>query len=273
MSDLCVVRSKLNNLEQGNAAWRAQVLDPAWIRQRVQVYLRYTVPSLLRQTDKDFRIWLDCRPGSEPELKDCRLPLCEANVWCTFDRGRGLLELLEDVSHVIEIRVDSDDMLAPNIVEQAKALHLTQRAVMEPDRPGGFEEVDAISWHHGYVWLVGSNRFYRQTHPSPPFYSQRLERRGGELVARYGENVEATGESHGKFVARRNAYVVRHEHKPAFLWCRHGNGGPGGFHVWEAKRGLAHTSHQGDAPFLREWFGLDEPLPYQSETVRRFLNA
>lgn len=277
MSDLTVVRSKLNNLEQGSPKWRAQVCDPAWIRRRVQVYLRYTVPSLLHQTDKDFRIWLDCRPNSQREVEACRIPLYRAGVWCTFDRGRSMLENLPDtVTHVVEIRVDSDDMLAPNIVEQAKALHLTRRMILKPDWSAGMEYLNAISWNHGYVWHVGSNRFLRQTHPSPPFYSQRLERRGGELIGRFGENVETTGESHGRFVSRRNAYQVNHPHKPAFLWCRHDEGGPGRFHVWEDRRGLAYpkrpkNQHCGDSVFLRKWFGLDEPLPYANDEVRRFL--
>jgi hypothetical protein len=71
------------------ACARHDMSDPAWIAARIDVYLRFTVRSLRRQTDGDFGIWLDCRPGSEGDLAMHTTSLAKAGVIAAGGDFRG----------------------------------------------------------------------------------------------------------------------------------------------------------------------------------------
>ncbi|MCH8922804.1 MAG: hypothetical protein IIA67_06610, partial [Planctomycetes bacterium] len=89
--------------------------DDDWLARRVELYLRYTVPSLARQTDRRFTIWFDCRADSERQLKPHLNALLAAGVRVTFDRGARLLtDLPSAVRSVYVTRIDSDDLYAPD---------------------------------------------------------------------------------------------------------------------------------------------------------------
>jgi hypothetical protein len=146
---------------------RHDAADSAWIAARIQIYLRFTVPSLLRQTDRDFRIWLDCRPGSENELAPHHAALAAAGVTSTFDRGRRLLaDIFARHGAAYFTRIDSDDMYAPDAVELIRALQ---------------REAGASQFHGGYVYEAATGRVFRVMRKSPPFYTLRFER--GEIAS------------------------------------------------------------------------------------------
>lgn len=205
-----IIHSKLNNIEQGDAAWRALIQTPQWCADRVAVYLRYTVPSLHRQTDTDFKIWLDCRPGSERDLASSLPQLQAHGVDVTFDRGKKLIVSLgPEVEHVHLMRIDSDDMYGPRAVD-------TVRTVMRDD-------ADGLLFIGGFVLEIDGMRMWKQSHRSPPFYVQKMRRTGETLLAPH------TFRSHGWF---RDAYKPIISRGPHFAWLRHG---PADHHVWKPK--------------------------------------
>ena len=68
-------------------------------------------------------IWLDCRAGSEAEVAPLLPRLEEAGVSVTFDHGRRMLaQLPARCRHVYLVRIDSDDMYAPDAIEQVRRL-------------------------------------------------------------------------------------------------------------------------------------------------------
>jgi hypothetical protein len=104
--------------------------------------------------------WLDCRPGSEQELKPHLARLEQAGVRISFDRGKQMLTRLEgNPSHFYLLRVDSDDCYAPEAVALVK------------QHQG---EAIAAQFYAGYIWLAKPRVLWRMTHYSPPFYSLRL---------------------------------------------------------------------------------------------------
>ena len=139
---------------------KKRFLDPKWLAYRVEIFLRYTLPSLEQQTCQNFWIWMDCRPGSEKELEPHRQRLEAAGVLITFDRGRQhLTSLPGHPPFIYLLRIDSDDCYAPEAV-----LHVKQ---MQGD-------MLASQFYQGYIWMVGPRILYRMAHPSPPFYCLRL---------------------------------------------------------------------------------------------------
>ena len=136
-------------------------LTPEWLRYRIGIYLRYTVPSLLKQTDQNFRVWLDCRPGSEKELEPYMLALEEAKVLVTFDRGAKYIHSLPGApSHVHVMRIDSDDLYSTKAVEIVRCLQ---------------GDALAAQFYEGYIWLVPHRILYPMRHRSPPFYCFKAE--------------------------------------------------------------------------------------------------
>ena len=57
-----------------------------WFRERVEIFKRYTLVSLLNQTDKDFVLWLSFRPQDElnPVVKELSDHLRECNITFMF---------------------------------------------------------------------------------------------------------------------------------------------------------------------------------------------
>jgi hypothetical protein len=140
---------------------RGQFLQADMIKYRMQIYFRYTLPSLLAQTDQDFRIWLDCRPGSEGQIQPYLPALEEAKVLVTFDRGKAYLtQLPGSPSHFLLMRVDSDDCYAPDAVQLVKENHKQQKATI---------------FDQGWIWLAKPRVLYPWKYHSPPFYTLRLE--------------------------------------------------------------------------------------------------
>jgi hypothetical protein len=204
-----IVHSKLNNIEQGDAAWRRLIQTPRWCADRVAVYLKYTVPSLHRQTDTGFRIWLDCRPGSERDLASSLPQLQAAGVCVTFDRGKELIGNLPScTAHVHLMRIDSDDMYGPRAVDRVRVM---------PDDANGLLFTGGV-----VIQIDGMGiRMWQQSHRSPPFYVQKMLRTGAALVAPFKFR------SHGWF---KQAYNPVISDGPHFAWLRHPSYD---HHVWK----------------------------------------
>ena len=141
--------------------------DDAWVARRIDVYRRYTLHSLARQTDGDFTIWLDCREHTQEQLAPYLPSLTQAGVVVTFDRGRALLASLPNrCSHFYITRIDSDDMYGPDAIKQIRRLHGAARA---------------SQFYRGYIHDIFTNSIARIMLPSPPFYTLRFQR--GEIVS------------------------------------------------------------------------------------------
>lgn len=159
-----LVHTQMNHL-YGRGAGRPR--DADWLARRVELYLRYTVPSLARQADRRFTIWLDCRAGSEWQLEPHIDALLAADVRVTFDRGARLLdELPSAVRQVYVTRIDSDDLYAPDAIALIHRLH---------------GAAAASQFYRGYVCDLASGEIRRVALRSPPFYTLRFAR--GEFTS------------------------------------------------------------------------------------------
>ena len=146
---------------------RRDLSAPDWIDARVDIYLRFTVGSLARQTDQAFVIWLDCREGSQNDLAPHLPALTSAGVSVTFDRGRRLLAGLFEQSDILFVtRLDSDDMYSPDAIRIIRELHGDGRA---------------SQFYGGYVYDAAIGHVFRVMRRSPPFYTFRFDR--GEIAS------------------------------------------------------------------------------------------
>jgi hypothetical protein len=198
------IRSKIND------AWKSQkgkFQKPKALAHRVRIYLLYTVPSFHRQENQNFTPWLDCRKGSQKQMKPYMPALEEAGVYVTFDGGAALAcEHLDAGRSALHItRIDSDDMFDPIAVDHIRSRTPEQRHSI---------------FIRGYVWVIKTKRLTRIHHDSPPLYTLCLP------LAATGP-VKPAG-FHGHNGVRR---VMRPKviAKRLFLMTRHGKhvgGGP-----------------------------------------------
>ena len=93
-------------------------LDPIWVKERIQIFERFTLTSLKNQSFKDFEICLLCGQKNRS--------ITEAHEWdplvnVSYDRGREIISGIDDEFLAIS-RLDSDDLYhrhALKVIDQA----------------------------------------------------------------------------------------------------------------------------------------------------------
>lgn len=137
-------------------------LDPDWINYRIHVYQQLTLTSLRRQTFGDFDILLQCHEDARPLMRRYTAQLRREGVQVIYDEGQEYFENLhERYNHLILVRIDSDDMYAPEaLMSMRKSLR----------------KHDAVQCVNGFWWKVSSGKIRRWLKASPPFYAIKVPR-------------------------------------------------------------------------------------------------
>lgn len=116
-----------------NLKWGYEPVDSKysddWMRERIALFERYTLPSVQRQTNDDFRwiILLDeerCRrfPGIVELIeRSGYVPMFCEHLRFAVPQIRDYVSALGDVEHVATSRLDSDDVLHPDYIADLKA--------------------------------------------------------------------------------------------------------------------------------------------------------
>jgi hypothetical protein len=139
---------------------RPRCLDrdkPAWQAKRRELFSRYTLPSLLAQTEPDWQAWLRCDPALEHLTAPMAADLAgiDRRVRVVYDTPAAMAELAIHHDRVTVGRIDSDDMLHPGAL-----------ARWSSESPG------LVQFGHGYALDHGTGRLYEWNHPSSPFIAE-----------------------------------------------------------------------------------------------------
>jgi hypothetical protein len=206
---MIVLRINWNVHLTGPAADENRRCDPAWHAQRRDLFLRYTLPSLQRQTEPDWQAWLRYDPALANLTDPLRVELREPRVRFICDTPAAIRELARTgPRHLVFGRLDSDDLLHPGALA---------RWSREP--PG------LVQFAYGYALDVRTGRLYEWDHPSSPFIA-----RVGDASMLAGDLPDLGGD-HGRVheIARRIAdrrwyMVLLHEtnlcNRIDRPWCR-----------------------------------------------------
>jgi hypothetical protein len=144
-----------------------------WFCHRSDIFEDYTLKSLINQTDKDFLVWLQFRPKEKtnPVIRKIRRIMKESklNFVITFngailredkaywhnedlvERAKKSLNELGEIEEdtVIEVGLDSDDMVSKNFVEYIKNI----------------EEAEAYYMKVGYIYSTEDGRLAEWNNP------------------------------------------------------------------------------------------------------------
>jgi len=191
--------------KHGLQPWR----DPRWIEYRLRIYKALTLASLRRQQFANFDVLLECceesRPFMEPHLDE--LEFLGVNV--VFDGGREFFaNVPQHIRRFQLIRIDSDDIYAPQALHAARA---------------GFTRRKAIQFVGGWWWHTRRGDVRRWLASSPPFYGVSCVR----------SRVTTCNSFFAGRVARRGHSIFRAIYRPvilpgAFCVCAHDKNNLGG---------------------------------------------
>lgn len=150
-------------------------LNENWIDYRLEIFTKYTLQSLINQTNQDFTCLIVYDDKTDDIVRKCvskypefpaNIILSKINVDFAYSQiSKGYLHESNDIINLISsndylylVRIDSDDMYSPSFVQQ---LHDFNH---KPD-------TQVILNENGYIYDVHGDRISKIHYVSPPFYT------------------------------------------------------------------------------------------------------
>lgn len=131
-----------------------------WIDYRIDVFMKYTAKSLMNQTNQDFKCIIRYTKETKNLIEEAlsKYPKLPNNIIFTYDGDSTIKEIIKDYKYIYHIRLDSDNMFAPDYIEQ---LHNIKY----------YKNLQCILSQNGYIYETNKNILAHISHPSPSFYA------------------------------------------------------------------------------------------------------
>lgn len=146
-----------------------------WFKRRIELFHKYTLQSLLKQTEQDFTIWLQFRPEEKdnPLIKTINIPhkhIMTFHGICIWDDRKhneedGLLNRLKDT--IPELNIGKEDVKLINLGSD----DMYSREVIASVKAHPFEHHSVLTHRLGWVYSENTDQLAEwnpTTHP--PFY-------------------------------------------------------------------------------------------------------
>lgn len=158
MMNRCIVITTTFNVFNWNIA---QITDE-WIHYRMSIYMKYTLRSLIKQTNQNFISFVQYSDQSESLVKQALACFGKLPGNVAFVRqsewGKKMKDHIKSYDELFVVRLDSDDMYHKSFVQQ-----------LHDCKPK--QETEVIINQEGYVYDVASHSLLFEHHFSPPFYT------------------------------------------------------------------------------------------------------
>lgn len=146
---------------------REDKIDQTWLDRRYEFFLNHTYKSLQAQTNKDWKLWIQCGQGILPEHI---VPLMNAlpEAWFSFGEHALHLRPTDTYDWVYVTRLDSDDLYSPDalqIARDCKPASSSREALPE-----------ASVFRRGYIHEIASGRTGVYHNRSSPFHTLMIPR-------------------------------------------------------------------------------------------------
>ena len=135
--------------------------NPDWLDYRLDLFQRYTLKSLINQTDGIFRVWMMCLEESEDilmpkiEIAKKKNPMMGV-VHFIFDEQVACNRLKDHTEPTYFLKLDSDDMYHKNTIRKT-------RQILGPPR-----FISMIMFCDGYIYDIHSKKMTTFVQWSPP---------------------------------------------------------------------------------------------------------
>lgn len=162
MNKKIIVQIALNTKFDINSEWGRISQTKEWIDYRIEIFMKYTAQSLMNQSNQDFitivRYWDSSKDlVFEALSKYEKLP---KNIRFEKDSqaDRIIENYIKDSDIFYIVRIDSDDMYAPDFMEKLNKLNY-------------YDELQCIICQDGYVYDISDDKLATWHYFSPPFYT------------------------------------------------------------------------------------------------------
>ena len=143
--------------------------DNAWLDYRLDIFHRYTLRSLLNQTDNNFRIWMICMPESERilmpkvEMLRCRDAVMMSKVDFIFDVDNACSYIKENKEPIYFLKIDSDDLYHKNVVEKVR------------QTLGPLDGISMLMFDDGYIYNLSTRKLSTYVRWSMPTIAVKFD--------------------------------------------------------------------------------------------------
>jgi len=147
---------------------REDVNDPGWLSVRRDLFERYCAPFVLAQSDQDFNWFVFVDNDMPQDEADWLTKMGRCQIVRCGSQTEGINKIREEITSgfdlVLTTRLDSDDSLAPNFVEEMRrAAHLNADDTLE--REDGF----VVCFPNGVEHDTPSEEWFGREYPGNPF--------------------------------------------------------------------------------------------------------
>ena len=135
--------------------------NPVWLDYRLDLFQRYTLPSLINQGDGIFRVWMACEEGSEdiltPKVEAARKknPMM-AIADFVFNEQAACDRFTDHTSPIYFLKLDSDDMYRRDTIRKTKEIL------------GPMSGIPMVMFCDGYIYDIRTRMMAEFTQWSPP---------------------------------------------------------------------------------------------------------
>jgi hypothetical protein len=148
-----------------------------WFKRRIELFHKYTLKSLLKQTDRDFVIWLQFRPEERYNkiINDIIIPCKHIMTFggiCIWDdrkekEGEGLKNRLSVTLPFLKELVGKEDVKLVNIASD----DMYSEEVIKSVKEHPFEEGTALTHRLGYIYSTDDRLAEWNPTTHPPFHT------------------------------------------------------------------------------------------------------
>lgn len=163
------------------------------------------MPSLLRQSHKNFSVWICCDPAEPSENEELSKTLADPRFQIITNWRNQVAELCfkgDPNDPLIFCRMDSDDMYGKRLIQT-----FNEKSIKVLDSGKNFLQPQS-----GYAYQILNRKIYRWENPSPAFFAVVMRRNQAERMAR-GPALYHHGH------VREKALILNHE--PMFCVTLH----------------------------------------------------
>ncbi|WP_336774908.1 glycosyltransferase family A protein [Paenibacillus sp. MMO-58] len=161
MTKAIIVEIEFNNRSNRGGVYRIG-LTPQWIKYRMSIFMKYTLQSLLKQTNQNFHAFIRYTERTEGIIRAelAKYPKLPANIRFVADKkyGKKLQRTVGSSSTFYLVRLDCDDTYHRTMIDQ---LHKYKPK----------QGTRALINQAGYIYDSVRHRVATVSKSSPPFYT------------------------------------------------------------------------------------------------------
>ncbi|MGL5692939.1 MAG: glycosyltransferase [Peptostreptococcaceae bacterium] len=152
-----IVEIEFNTERQANYTRR---LSKEWIKYRINIFMNYTLQSLINQTNQSFYCFMYYDEKTEDIVKEEieRYPKLPSNIIISSKSSEAMYPYISEYSKLYLVKVDCDDMYHPSYIQQM---------VDYKEKTG----TQVLANKNGYVYDIFNDKLGEWPHKSSPFYT------------------------------------------------------------------------------------------------------